>query len=231
MKKFVYACLLSALLVVSFGHAQDLSSDEVLANLKTAAETLQDASFLLTGNLTDPDGTQIALEVAVQVLPSVKAARAEFIQPDALADNFIVLNGDAVYNYVFLTNQATIFPTDDPDALGGLFPDGNVDQGFDFTFNPEQLFRGWTSSVTGYEESPVGNVYTMRFVNEEPDALVVYVDASIVEAEWRPYTMTFYSPEDEVLVDLTLEDFARDQGLDPTEVTYIPDDAELIDER
>ena len=228
MKKFFYALLVVALAGLS--HAQ-LSSDEVLANLKTAAETLQDASFLLTGNLTDPDGTQIALEVQVQVIPDVEAARAEFIQPDALADNFVVLDGDAVYNYVFLTNQATIFPTDDPDALGGLFPGGNVDQGFDFTFNPEQLFRGWTASVTGYGESPVGNVYNMRFVNEEPDALVAYVDTSIVEAEWRPYILTFYSPEDTVLAQLTLEDFARDQGLDAGEVTYIPNDAELIDER
>lgn len=231
MNQVLSALLFAVLCLPHVGQAQDLSSDEVLANLKTAAESLQDASFVLTGNLTDPDGTEIALEVDVQVIPGIKAARAEFIQPDALADNFIVLNGEAVYNYVFLTNQATIFPTDDPDALGGLFPEGNVDQGFDFTFNPEQLFRGWSSSVEGYSESPAGNVYEMRFVNEEPDALVAYVDAKIVDGEWRPYTMTFYSSEDTVLAALTLNNFARDQGLDPTEVTYIPDDAELIDER
>lgn len=231
MKQVLSALLFAVLFLPNVGRAQDLSSDEVLANLKTAAESLQDASFVLTGNLTDPDGTEIALEVDVQVIPGIKAARAEFIQPDALADNFIVLNGEAVYNYVFLTNQATIFPTDDPDALGGLFPEGNVDQGFDFTFNPEQLFRGWSSSVEGYSESPAGDVYEMRFVNEEPDALVAYVDAKIVDGEWRPYTMTFYSPEDTVLAALTLEDFRRDQDLDPAEVTYIPHDAELIDER
>ena len=232
----VYVLLLTVvslhvLSLPSLGEAQNLSSDEVLANMKTAAETLQDTSFVLKGNLTDPDGTEIALEVDVQVVPAVKAARAEFIQPDALADNFIVLNGDAVYNYVFLTNQATIFPTNDPDALGGLFPEGNVDQGFDFTFNPEQLFRGWTVSIMGYGDSPVGNVYEMRFVNEEPDALVAYVDAKVVDGEWRPYTMTFYNPENAVLAAITLTDFTRDQGLDADEVTYIPADTELIDER
>lgn len=231
MKRLLRVCLFAVLSLLSVGGAQNLSNDEVLANMKTAADTLQDASFVLTGNLSDQDGTEIKLEVKAQVIPGSKAARAEFIQPDALADNFIVLNGDAVYNYVFLTNQATIFPADDPDALGGLFPQGNVDQGFDFTFNPEQLFRGWRSSVEGYGESPVGNVYNMRFVNEEPDALVAYVDAAIVDDEWRPYTMTFYNAEDTVLVNLTLQDFVRDQGLDPAEVTYIPADAELIDER
>ena len=112
-----------------------------------------------------------------------------------------------MYNYVFLTNQATIFPTNDPDALGGLFPEGNVDQGFDFTFTPEQLFRGWTVSIMGYGDSPVGNVYEMRFVNEEPDALVGYVDAKVVDGEWRPYTMTFYNPENAVLAAITLTDF------------------------
>ena len=232
MKQLLYALFFVSLFVPTVSRAQDLSNDEILANMKTAADSLQDASFVLTGNLTDQDGTEIKLEVNVQVVPGAKAARAEFLQPDALADNFIVLNGDAVYNYTFLTNQATIFPADDPDALGGLFPQGNVDQGFDFTFSPEQLFRGWTSSVTGYGESPAGNVYKMHFVNEEPDALVASVDAEVVEsASGGPTLITFYNAEDKVLADITLNDFARDQGLDAGEVTYIPPDAELIDER
>ena len=223
--------LLSLMSLGGFSLAQDMSADEVVANLEAAAESLEDAQLTLTGSLIDPDGSEIALEIFLQIIPETKASRAEFFQPDALADNFIVLDGDAVYNYVFLTNQVTIFPTDDPDALGGLFPDGNVDQGFDFTFNPEQLFRGWTSSLEGYSESPVGNIYEMRFFNEEEAAIVAYVDATIVDGAWYPYTMTFYTQDDEVLADITLEDFVRDQGLDPGEVTYIPDDAEVIDER
>ena len=142
-----------------------------------------------------------------------------------------MLDGEAVYNYVFLTNQVTVLPADDPDALGGLFPEGNVDQGFDFTFDPNQLFRGWSASVESYGDSPVGSVYTMRYTNAEAAAIVSYVEAQIVDEQWFPYTMTFYDQDGEQLAKLILEDFVRDQGLDPGEVTYVPDDAEIIDER
>ena len=229
MKQFFYALLIS--LLVASVHAQELSADEITANMKAAGESLQDASFVVTGSLIDPDGTEIPLEVVTQVIPGVKAARAEFIQPDALADNFIVLNDEAVYNYTFLTNQATIFTTQDPDALGGLFPEGNVDEGFDFTLDPNQLLRGWEAEVQGYSESPVGNVYEMRFFNQEENAVVSYVNATIVDGAWYPYTLAFYDAEDTELISLTVQDYAQDQGLDADEVTYIPDDAELIDER
>lgn len=223
--------LLSLLLVPAGALAQDLSAEQLLENLHTSAESLQDASFTLRGSLTDVDGSVLPLEIYVQAIPDLRAARADIVQPDALADNAIVLAGDTVYNYIFLTNQVTLFATDDPDALGGLFPEGNVDQGFDMTFNPEQLFRGWTSSVQGYGESPLGNVYEMRFVNEEPGALVSYVDASILDGSWVPYTLEFYDEAGQELVSLIIEDFQRDLGLEVDEVTYIPEDAEVIDER
>ncbi len=219
-------CLFSGLAL-----AQDLSAEAILENLRVSAESLQDAQFTLTGSLVDEGGTELPLEIYVQTIPAAEAARADIVQPDALADNAIVLKDDAVYNYTFLTNQITIFPADDPDALGGLFPEGNVGEGFDMTFNPEQLFRGWSATVEGYRESELGNVYDLRFVNEEADALVAYVEVAILDESWTPYSLAFYSAENEPLANLVIEDFARDQGLEPAEVTYLPDDAEIIDER
>lgn len=222
---------LAAALLLGLAPAQELSADEVLEHVKSEAETLQDAQFTVTGSLTDADGTTLPLELYVQTIPGAKAARADIVQPDALADNAIVLAGDAVYNYTFLTNQVTIFPADDPDALGGLFPEGNVDEGFDLTFNPEQLFRGWQASVTGYADTPLGPAYQLRFVNDEAGALVAYVDATILDGSWVPYTLGFFNAEDKELVSLMITDFVRDQGLEPARVTELPADAEVIDER
>lgn len=219
------------LLLFSAVYAQMLTADDILGELRTAADTLQDARFVVTGELNGLDATPTPLELNVSVVPGVKAAKAEFVQPPELADNFIVLNGEDVYNYVYLTNQVTVFSADDPEALGGLFPEGNADQGFDFTFNPEQLFRGWRASVEGYRETAEGGVYDLRFTNEEPGASVSYADASIVENLWYPSSIIFYGVQDETLLALNIEDFERDQGLDPEDVTYIPDNAELIDER
>lgn len=222
---------LALALLLGLAMAQELSADEVLENVKSEAETLQDAQFTVTGSLTDADGSTLPLELYVQTIPSAKAARADIVQPDVLADNAIVLSGDAVYNYTFLTNQVMVFPADDPDALGGLFPEGNSSEGFDFTLNPEQLFRGWQASVTGYLDTPLGPAYAMRFTNDEAGALVAYVEATILDGSWVPYTLSFYSAEEQELASLTITDFVRDQGLEPARVTELPADAEVIDER
>lgn len=112
-----------AALLVGAASAQDLSADEVLENLEARTQALQDASFLLTGTIFDADGQEIILEVETDFIPDEELVRAYFIQPDALADNFVIVDGDTVYNYLFVTNQVTILNANDPDALGGLLPE------------------------------------------------------------------------------------------------------------
>ena len=211
--------------------AQDLGAEDVLNNLSERAKSLQDAQFLLTGLLIDADGTELPLEINVQLIPPAQVARAEFIQPDALADNFIVLDGDSVYNYIYLTNQATVFKAGDPDALGGLFPESNSEESFQFSLDLEALFASWQIGLEGYEESPAGNVYKLRFDNLEEGAVISYVRASVLAEAWLPYTMTFYNADDTILADLKFDGIKTDIGLNADDLRYIPDDAEIIDER
>ena len=226
-------------LFVGYGSAQTLSADQILDNLQTSGETLEDASFTLTGSIAEGGGADTPLELDVQLIPSLKLARADILQPDALADNFIVVDDQAFYNYLFVTNQVTVLNTNDPDALAGLFPDAQArveeaGEEFDFDLSLEGLSEGWDVSVEGYEESPVGNVYRLRFTNQD-DATVRYVEADIVDGEeggnWYPYTLTFLNADSTALASLTFENFRRDEGLDPDELRFIPRDAEIIDER
>ena len=225
---------------IAYGSAQTLSADQILANLQTSGETLEDASFTLTGSITEQGGADTALELDVQLIPSLKLARADILQPDALADNFIVVDDQAFYNYLFVTNQVTVLDTNDPDALAGLFPEAQAqveeaDEGFDFDLSLEGLSEGWDVVVEGYEESPVGNVYRLRFTNQDEAAAVRFVDADIVDGEesgnWYPYALTFLNADSAALASLTFEDFLRDTGLDPDDLRFIPRDAEIIDER
>src|SRR5690606_4148513 len=116
------AALVMALPGMAAAQVAALDVDTVLDNIAQAATDLQDAAFLLTGKLVDADSTEIALEVDMMIVPGDSVASAYIIQPDALADNQIVLDGPAVYSYTFLTHQVTIFDSTDPDALGGLLP-------------------------------------------------------------------------------------------------------------
>jgi outer membrane lipoprotein-sorting protein len=212
--------------------AQDLTPEEVIANLTERAETLQDATFLVTGNLIDADGQEIPLEVNVSMMPKESLLRAEFIQPDAVADNLIVVDGNEVYNYVYLTNQVSIFALGDPDALAGLFPESEDGTTFEFSLNLAELFEGWDISSQGSQESPVGKVYTLRFDNQETEDIILsHVDTTVVEGSWVPYTMDFYNVEDKLVAELIFNDFMTDTGLNPDDVRYIDPSAEVIDER
>jgi outer membrane lipoprotein-sorting protein len=175
--------------------------------------------------LIDPDGTAINLEVEVELIPGQEAARATFIQPDALADNVIVYDGESVYNYIFLTNQVTVFDADDPDALGG-FLSGNGD-GPKLTLDLEELFAGWDAMVEGYD----AGAYRLRLDNKEEDAQLDHVFATVEEGTWVPRELILVGDEGRTVAELHVEDFQRDQGLSVEDVTYIPEDAEVIDER
>jgi hypothetical protein len=224
--------VLAALLLAAsaWAGAQDLDSDAVLENLRVNAETLQDASFLLTGRIVDPDGTDIPLEIEVQYIPSDQAASAYILQPDALADNIIVLDGQTVANYTFLTHQITLFDATDPDAFGGLLgaPEGEA---FEFTTDLGQLFAGFESAIEGYGEGPAGNVYVLAFTNVDEAAAIARVEADVVDGEWYPYSLRFLRDDASLLAELFLEGFAADQGLAVEDVVYLPEDAEVIDER
>jgi hypothetical protein len=54
----------------------------------------------------------------VLAIPGIPAAGLYILQPDAIADNQIVVDGDVVRSYTFLTNQvaSTTSPTRTPSA-------------------------------------------------------------------------------------------------------------------
>ena len=225
--------ILALTLLTPFAFAQNLSADEVLGKLEARSNTLQDASFLLTGTLFDTDGQEIALEVETQFIPGEELARAYFEQPDALADNFIIVDGKTVYNYLFVTNQVTILNANDPEALGGLLPEGEVQGSLNLTPDLGKFFSSdnWKATVRGYRDSPDGPVYDLRFDNLEKSANIGYVDATILDNEWLPETMTFVQRSGDPLAELQFGDYQLDTGLDPAELRDIPQDAERIDQR
>ena len=233
MTRRTLSCLLALVALFPFASAQDADADALLADVTVAAEAIEDAVFLLTGHLVDADGTEIALEIEMQVIPDVQAASAYILQPDALADNIIVLDGDTVYNYTFLTNQVTVFDADDPDALGGLFGGGGDEAGgsFEFTFDLQQLFDGYEASLVGETDTPAGPATVLRLTNVQPDAAIARVDAAIVDETALPARLELYGSDDELIAELVVQDLRTDVGLDAAAVTFLPEDAEIIDER
>ncbi len=211
--------------------AQELDVDTVLANVTEAARELEDASFLLTGKLVNPDGTTITLEIDVLIVPPQSLGSAYIIQPDALADNVIVLDGDAVLNYTFLTNQVMIFDADDPDALGGLLPAGEDGATANISFDLGAILGGYEGSISEVKDGPFGETYVIHFTNNDPTAAILDVIAEVPSSDWLPRKLVFIQSDGHVLAELNAERLEVNTGLDPDYVRELPDDAEVIDNR
>ncbi len=211
-----------------------MTAEEILTELEQVTQSLEDTEFLLLGKLIDSvDNTEIELEIEFQLIREEEVGKAYFIKPEALADNFILYNDAAVYNYLFLTNQVTILDATDPDALGSLFPEAeDTKEKLDLDLSLDTLFVDWDTSILNYEDTPLGKAYRLRFddTTEDKDG-IDYVIAVIAEEMWTPYQISFYGQDDSLLAELEIDDFRRNVDLDAEEVTYIPEDAEIIDER
>ncbi|HLV13459.1 MAG TPA: hypothetical protein VKY42_13505 [Trueperaceae bacterium] len=222
----------AAVLVAGAAGAQEpLPVDTVLDNVTAAARELRDAAFLLTGRVVDVDGTEFPLEIEVQVMPGEDLASAYIIQPDALADNQIVLDGAAVYSYSFLTHQVTIFDADDPDALGGMLPAGQDGATANLSLDLGQILAGYDATVVAVEEGDEGTVYVLNFQNRDREAMILDVDAWVLAADWLPRRLVFKEADGRVVAELNAEQLVIDQGLDPDDVRALPEDAEVIDNR
>lgn len=218
-------------LPLSRAQAQSLDVDSVLTNITDAARALEDASFLLTGKLINADGTTITLEVDIQAIPPQSLANAYIIQPDALADNMIILDGNAVYNYTFLTNQVMIFDADDPDALGGLLPAGEDGASANISFDLGTIFEGYVATISEVFDGPNGQTYRLHFANKDPNATILDVDAEVPATDWLPRRLVFMQADGHVLAELNAEQLLVNSGLDPAALRDLPADAELIDNR
>ncbi|MFA7459531.1 MAG: hypothetical protein WCY60_00825 [Trueperaceae bacterium] len=225
------ATLLGLFAVLTLGAARAQDVDSVLANVEQAARALEDVSFLLEGKLVNADGTTITLEIDVLAVPGQSLASAYIIQPDALADNIIIMDGPAVYNYTFMTNQVMVFDADDPDALGGLLPAGEDGASANFSFDLGAIFAGFEASIVERFDGPHGETYRLRFANKDPAAAILDVIALVPSSDWLPRTLIFMQADGHVLAELHAERLEIDTGLDPEYVRELPSDAEVIDNR
>lgn len=207
-------------------HAQERTVDDVLAALESSAAAIEDLAFVLEGKLIDEAGQTFRLEVEVLAIPAEPAIGLYILQPDAIADNQIVIEGDEVRNYTFLTNQVSLFDASDPDAFGGLI-EPSADGSLPLSLDLAAVFAGWDAAI---EDDADGTV-TLRFRNRDPEAAMQTVLATVTSDTWDPVRLVFFRAGDALFADLSFVDWSRDQGLTLDDVTYLPEDAEVLDRR
>ncbi len=218
--------LLAAAAFAPTAAAQERTVDDVLSALEASAAAIVDLAFVLEGELIDEAGQTFRLEVEVLALPAEPAIGLYILQPDAIADNQIVVVGDEVRNYTFLTNQVSLFDASDPDAFGGLL-EPNADGSLPLSLDLATVFAGWDATIEGED----GGTVTVRFANRDPEAAMQTVLATVTSDTWDPVQLVFLRAGDALFADLRFVDWSRDQGLTLDDVTYLPEDAEVLDRR
>jgi len=221
MRRFVLAALLIGL--ASAGLAQ--SANELL---RASAELLNARPWKveLVGQVAGPGGEPQPADLKVQAVPEARMVRIDFVKPDALADNYLVITPEKVYNYLFLTNQVVVYPRDrarveglgfDLSRLGDL---QDLEDRHDLTWDAPIAveFDGRAAwKLTGRPADPETSGFARA---------VLWLDRE----SRLPLRSAFYGPEDRVLSDLEWRDFAFTE-LDPEALVRFPPDAEWIEKR
>jgi hypothetical protein len=55
--------------------------------------------------------------------------------------------------------------------------------------------------------------------------------ATVLDGSWDPWRLAFYRAGDALFADLRFVDLEVNQGLTRADVTYLPEDAEVLDRR
>jgi outer membrane lipoprotein-sorting protein len=125
VKRFVFLAGVAAFATLALAQATP-TVDDLIKRLESAQKTTKDFKSKITGSV-EQDGKPIRLEANISGIIERKLSRIEFVAPDTLADNILIVDNQNVFNYLFLTNQVTVSRAASGTEVGG------------FNFNPNQL--------------------------------------------------------------------------------------------
>jgi len=180
----------------------------------------------LVGSIASPTGGSQPADMTIKALPEAKIIRIDFAKPDALADNYVVITSEKVYNYLFLTNQVVVYPREKARIEGLGFDLSRMGDLQDLGERGEVVWQ--EPKAATYENRPA-----WRVVGDaaDPDlAGFARVEVWLAREPVRLLRTAFYSPDGEPLSDLRWLDFAH-VDLKKSDLLDFPPDAEWIEKK
>ena len=215
---------LTTMSLIPLALAQGITADSILKNLDATQKNTKDFSAKVSGSAEQND-SRTKFEVKIAGITASKLTRVEFLAPDALADNFLIIDNQNSYNYQFITNQVTIQKNANASEVGGFNLNFNALNDLQTTFPSNQVdFKPVTSETT-----PAGKAYILdatpkKSSNLNFDRLKVWV----LESGWRVYRTQSFDAKGVMQFDITISDWKVNAGLKASELCKIPKDAEVI---
>ena len=218
MRRWWTALLIAGMSLPALAISADALFDQVAAVLEKAPWQAR-----MVGRIITPNGDIQAADLIVKTLPKNEIVRIEFQKPDALADNYVVITPEKVYNYLFLTNQVIVYPRGRAriEGLGvSLSRLGELE---------DLGGEGIAWELVGEEQTEAGPAYHLVGRPQDPgEAGFTRVELWVLKDPPRPLAYRVLGLEGEVLADLTWHDLRRAR-LDVERLLEYPPDAEVIE--
>jgi outer membrane lipoprotein-sorting protein len=205
--------------------AQGVTANDVLNRLEATGKNLKDFSARLTGTVAGQD-QKLKVDMDVLAMPPQDLVRVTFRAPEALADNFVIMDKSKVWNYLFLTNQVTVSPKNKASVSGTTF---DFTQIADFT---SVIPRDKVNvKLVDTDTTPAGKAYVLE-ATPKANADLDFDKAKVwvTESGWRLYRVQFSGGKDST-ADLTVTEWKANSGLKEATLRKLPKDAEVINKK
>ena len=217
-KRLSFMLPFTALLLAGLGQAQ--TAQDIVNRVDATQKAAKDVSFRLSGTASFENQTQ-KIDLTVKSIPAQNLARIQFAAPDALADNIVVADSKEVRQYMFLTNQITVTPTNKAASTAGL---GGLD--FNNLGNTSSILSKYNVKLVGTTGAAGSRVFQLEATPKDggTDKTRVW----ITEAGWRPNRLQYLDKNGKVVADMTLSSYKTNSGLTAAALRSLPKDAQII---
>ena len=223
MKRFALLTGLAAIAVTAFAQ-NNPTIDDLIKRLETAQKTTKDFRAKIIGTV-EQDKTKIKIEAGISSILDKKLTRIEFIAPDALADNILIVDNQMVFNYLFLTNQVTVSKSASGTEVGG------------FNFNPSQLNdfnASFPKADLNFEAvkadtTPVGKAWLVEATpKKKGDLEYSRIKIWVLDNPARVYRFQSFDDKNTVQFDIQIPEWKTNLSLKTADLCKLPRDAETI---
>jgi len=199
-------------------------SREIVQRLEAEYSSAKDLQARLTGVVLTAD-QRFPVDVQARVVIPQDIFRLDFEEPQALADNFMLLSAGKMYNYSFLTN--TVLVSDARRANASAL--GNFDVTSLTRISKLVPLDKVTLGQTVSEKTPSGDAFSFE-VLRKPGSDLFYSRAklTILQDNFRPFRFQAFKPDGSPHVDLTVKEWRYNTGLNAKTLTTLPRGVEVI---
>jgi outer membrane lipoprotein-sorting protein len=200
------------------------SVDDLIKRLESAQKATKDFRSKIVGSV-EQDGKPIKIEANITGIVDKKLSRIEFVAPDTLADNILIVDNQNIFNYLFLTNQVTVSKSSSGTEVGGFNFNPNQLNDFDTAFPRADLdFAAVKADNTSFGKAWLVEATPKKKGDLEYSRVKIWV----LDNPTRVARFQSFDQKNALQIDVQIPEWRVNQNLKIADLCKLPKDAELI---